>query len=73
MVLERLAVDIKDELTRLAQFLVEVNSGFYTTNFVLKHDWECGGSLAKGNACFVFVSLVEGDVYGLVLGEVLGD
>ena len=70
MVLEGLPVDVEGELT---DFLVEINSGFDAANIVRDGYRAYRSSAAKGDACNFFVSLVEGDVDGLALCEVLSN
>ena len=70
MVLEGLPVDVEGELT---DFLVEINSGFDAANIVRDGYRAYRSSGAKGNASFIEVGLVEGDVDCLVLGKVLGN
>ena len=69
MVLEGLSVDVEDEL---AQFQIEIDVGFDAAHLVNKDDWENLSGIIEGNACFVVVGLVEGDVDCLVFGKVLG-
>ena len=70
MVLKGLPVDVEDEL---AHFIVKINSCFDATNLVRKSDWENRNDIAEGNARFIEVCLVEGDVNCLALGMVLGN
>ena len=70
VVLEGLPVDVEDEL---AQFIIEVDSGLDAANIIRKGDWENRSNVAEGNASAILVGLVQSDVEGLVLAEVLGD
>ena len=55
MVLEGLSVNVKDEL---AHFLVEINSGFDSTNLVVEGCRKLSSGIAEGNTCLVKVGLV---------------
>ena len=70
MVLKGLPVYGEGELT---DFLVEIDSGCNAANIVREVDWEYRSSGAEGDACFIEVCLVEGDVDSLALGMVLGN
>ena len=70
MILEGLPVDVKD---KLALFHVEVDKGFDAADIVIEDDREDRGGITEGNATFFKLGLVESDLDGLTLGQVLGD
>ena len=73
MVLEGLPVDVEDELTHLALFLVKVDSGFYTIDLVTEGHREDRSNGIERDVSFVELGLVEGNVDGLTLSQVLGN
>ena len=70
IVLKGLVIHVVHKLTN---FLVKIDFGFNTANIIREDDREDGSNLKEGDACFVEVFLVEGDVESLVLGKVLNN
>ena len=68
-VLEGLVIDFEEEFTNV---LIEVDFGFDAADIVRKGDREDRRGIAEGFASGVEVFLVESDVDGLTLGQVLG-
>ena len=74
MVLERLSVDVEDELApEFTDSYIKINSGFDAANLVNKGNWENRSGGTEGNSSLMVVGLVEGDIDGLVLSQVLGN
>ena len=71
-VLEGLFIDVEDELAHLTNILTKVDFGFNAADIVREDDWKHSIDVAEGFASAVEVGLVESEVDGLTLGQVLG-